>query len=279
MGDASNAGSAGRERVEAQLRGPSYWRALEHLRETTSTNDAVAARARSGAAGGLVLVADHQTAGRGRRGRRWEDHPAGSLLASFLVGVPPRGTSLVPLATGLAVSDALRRHGVRADLKWPNDLLVGDRKCAGILVERHDDPAPGPFLVLGVGIDVDWRGTDRSGEAAGWTSLAEVTGTDVDRWSVLADLLRALAAWLDDVPRDPTRLLAAYRVRCRTLGRTVRVTTPGGEVYGTARDVEAGGALVVATAAGPVTVTAGDVTHVREPPAPPDRADVPSRRR
>lgn len=261
--------SEGRRRVEAQLSGPSMWSRLEVLEETTSTNDVVAERARGGAAGGLVVVADRQTAGRGRLGRVWEDRPGGSLLVSFLVGVPPQGQTLVPLATGLAVSDALRRHGVRADLKWPNDALVTDpatgegRKVAGVLVERRDDPGVGAYLVVGVGIDVDWRGTDRAGEAGAWTSLAEELDADVDRWDVLADLMRALSAWLLDVPRDPTTLLASYEARCRTIGRDVEVATPTGGVAGTATGLGTDGALIVTTPRGPVSVTAGDVTYVR----------------
>lgn len=259
----------GYDQVQAQLAGPSYWSAIERLDTATSTNDVVVDRARSGAPAGLIVVADRQTAGRGRQGRRWEDRPGGSLLVSFLVGLPERGASLVPLATGLAVADAIRRHGPRVELKWPNDILVvadsraAPRKCAGILVERHEDPARGPFLVVGVGIDVDWRDAAREGESAGWTSLAEVTGTDLDRWSLLADLMRALGAWLRDVAHDPTRLLAAYRARCHTLGRPVRVTTPGGEVRGTASGLDTTGALIIDTAGGTVTVTAGDVEHVR----------------
>lgn len=258
-----------RARVEAQLAGPSIWSRLEVLDETTSTNDVVAEHARAGAAAGLVVVADRQTAGRGRLGRVWEDRPGGSLLVSFLVGVPPRGQTLVPLATGLAVSDALRRHELASELKWPNDALVPDpatgeaRKVAGILVERHDDPGVGPYLVIGVGIDVDWRGTDRSGEAASWTSMAEELDGDVERWDVLADLMRALSAWLLDVPRDPTMLLASYQVRCRTIGRQVEVATPSGAVAGVATGLDPDGALVVSTPQGPVAVTAGDVAYVR----------------
>ncbi|MBW3621281.1 MAG: biotin--[acetyl-CoA-carboxylase] ligase, partial [Actinobacteria bacterium] len=245
------------------------WSRLEVLEETTSTNDVVAEHARAGAAGGLVVVADRQTAGRGRLGRVWEDRPGGSLLVSFLVGVPARGQPLVPLATGLAVSDALVRSGLDAELKWPNDALVVDpgtgeaRKVAGVLVERHDDPGRGAYLVVGVGVDVDWRGTDRSGEAGAWTSMAEELGRDVDRWDVLADLMRALSAWLLDVPRDPTQLLASYEARCRTIGRDVEVATPGAAVVGTATGLDAAGGLVVTTPQGPVTVTAGDVTYVR----------------
>lgn len=255
--------------MDAQVAGPSIWSRVEVLEETTSTNDIVAEHARAGAAAGLVVVAGRQTAGRGRLGRVWEDRPGGSLLVSFLVGVPPRGQTLVPLATGLAVSDALRRAGVPADLKWPNDALVPDpatgagRKIAGVLVERHDDPGVGPYLVIGVGIDVDWRGTDRSGEAAAWTSMAEELDRDVDRWDVLADLMRALSAWLLDVPRDPTMLLASYEARCATIGRDVEVATPRGAVVGTATGLDAAGGLVVTTPQGPVAVTSGDVAYVR----------------
>lgn len=263
----------GYRRVQAQLSGPSYWSAFEHVAGTTSTNDVAAARAREGAPGGLVVVADRQSAGRGRAGRAWVDPQGGredaSLLVSFLVGVPPTGVTLVPLAIGVAVADALHRQGVDASLKWPNDVLVqtdhleAPAKCAGILAERHEDPTHGGFLVLGVGVDVDWRGTERTGEAAGWTSLAEVLGADVDRWDVLADLMRSLSAWLLDVPRDPSRLLDAYRGRCRTLGLDIRATTPGGEIVGRAVALDPDGGLVVDTADGTVTVTAGDVEHVR----------------
>lgn len=256
-------------RVRAELAGGSCWHTLEHLAETTSTNDVAAARARDGAAAGLVVVADRQTAGRGRRGRRWEDRPGRDLLVSLLVDPPPTGTSLLPLVAGLAVADAVGREGVATVLKWPNDVLVAatepPAKCAGILAERHDLPDRGPVVVLGIGIDLDWRGVERAGAASGWRSLAEVAGRDVDRWVVLADLLRGLAAGLTDLGRDPTRLLATYRQRCHTIDRPVRVATPGGVVVGTATAVDATGALVVGTADGPVTVTAGDVEHVRSP--------------
>lgn len=259
----------GYERVEAELTGPSAWSALEHLPEVGSTNDVAVERIRAGVPGGLVVVTDRQTAGRGRRGRPWQDRPGGSLLVSFVTGVPPRGASLVPLATGLAVSDALRRQGVDARLKWPNDVLVSPAgtgaaaKCAGILVERHDDTDVGSFLVIGVGINLDWRGAQRDTEAAAWASVAEVTGDDVERWDVLADLMRALSAWLRDVAADPTRLLASYRSRCLTLGQQVRIATPTGEIVGSADGLDPGGALVVGTDGGAVTVTAGDVEHLR----------------
>lgn len=250
--------------LDALVDGPSLWHSVEVLDEVGSTNDVVAERAGSGTPAGLVVVADRQTAGRGRRGRAWEDVGAeGSLLVSTLLDTPPRHATLVPLAAGVAVADALRRRGVPARLKWPNDVLVpaadGLRKCAGILTEQH-----GRHLVVGMGVNVDWRGVARDGERAGWSSVAEALGADVDRWDLLADILRALEAWTRDLARDPVRLLASYRTRCATLGQQVEVSVPSGEVVeGRAVDLGQDGSLVVEGAAGPVTIAAGDVVHVR----------------
>lgn len=262
--------TTGNDRLDAYLAGPSGWSRFIHLDEVDSTNLEVAWRVRDGAPAGLVIVADHQRAGRGRHGRDWQDVPGGNLSVSVATGVPGESATLVPLAAGLAAGDALERAGVTVELKWPNDLLVrgddGDvRKLGGILADVHDLRPDGPaFLVVGIGIDLDWRGRDRSGEAAAWTSMAEVLGHDVDRWDVLHDLLRALETWLLDVPADPTRLLAAYTVRCATLDRAVRVTAPGGEVVeGTATEIDPSGGLVVDTGAGTRVVMAGDVEHVR----------------
>lgn len=238
--------------------GPSRWHTIELFDEVSSTNDVVVERARTGAAPGLVVVAERQSAGRGRRGRVWQNAPSGasSLLVSALVGAPETAT-LVPLAAGLAVRGAGLKHGVRADVKWPNDVLLDGAKCAGVLVERHDD-----LLVIGIGIDVDWRGADRSGEAAVWTSIAEARGREVDRLDLLADLLAALHTWLNDVERDPNTLRALYQQACVTIGREVAVTTPSGTVVeGRALGIEATGALIVDTEEGALVVNAGDVDH------------------
>lgn len=262
--------TTGHERLDAYLAGPSSWSALVHLAEVDSTNLEVARRVRDGAPAGLVVVADLQRAGRGRNGRRWQDVPGGNLSVSVATGVPGTAATLVPLGAGLAASDALRRAGVATELKWPNDLLARGtdgrrRKVGGILADAHDLRPDGPrFLVVGIGIDLDWRTRPREGEAADWTSVAEEVGHDVDPWEVLHDLLRALEAWLLDVPKDPTRLLAAYTVRCATLGQQVRIAAPGGGVLeGLAVEVDTAGGLVVDTGAGRQVVMAGDVEHVR----------------
>lgn len=240
------------------------WNAFEHRPETTSTNDVVVARAQQGAPPGLVVVADRQTAGRGRHGRGWEDRPGGSLLSSELVLPPPQQATLLPLAVGLAIVGALEPQGARPVLKWPNDVLLetdgGLKKCAGVLVEQRQERGA-TFVVIGHGLNLDWRGAS-AGDVP-WTSVAEVTGRDVDRWEVLADLLEALDARLDEVEQDPETLLGRYREHAVTLGREVEVTRPHGRLAGKAEDVDTDGALIVHTRdQGRVTVTAGDVVHV-----------------
>ncbi len=265
--------SAPTTRLAEQLAGPSPWHTIEHLEEVESTNDLASRRVGQGARPGLVVVADRQTAGRGRAGRRWHspaDRPEASLLVSFLSGVPPEGLSLVPLAAGLAVADALRRQDLAPQLKWPNDVLLevgdppGDRKCAGILVDFHGEQEEVPaHLVVGVGVNVDWRGVDAGGDADAWTSVAEAGGSNPDRWEILAELMRSLAAWMRDVPQNPERLLGSYASRCSTLGRRVEVATPRGEATGVADRLSREGALIVTTDDGPRAVRVGDVTHLR----------------
>ncbi|NED95187.1 biotin--[acetyl-CoA-carboxylase] ligase [Phytoactinopolyspora alkaliphila] len=250
---------------------------VTRVAETASTNADVAELARNAAPEGTVLVADHQTAGRGRLDRTW-DTPAGtSLTVSFLLrpaDVPPARWPWLPLVVGVAVADAVHHvTGISAALKWPNDVLVGDRKLAGILVETVDS-ADGPAVVAGVGLNVT-QGMDQL--PAGGISLASA-GADVGR----DDVLEALGMCLEErytswrlAGGDPAAELAdAYRHRCATLRRRVRAELPGGAVVeGRAADVDPAGRLVIDTADGPVVVGAGDVVHLRAVTEP----DRPSR--
>ena len=251
--------------LAALLDGPSRWHTIEHHVEVGSTNDLAAASLAAGTPPGVVVVADRQTTGRGRRGRVWEDRPGGaSLNASVTVAAPP-ARQLVPLATGLAVVDAVGALGVDAALKWPNDVLVGGRKLTGILAEGH--PAG---IVVGMGTNVDLRGAPLDGAV----SVAEAVppGVDVpDRWTVLLEQLRSLDRWLGLLDRgDAAGVVGEYRQRCRTLGHPVVVDLAGGgRVTGRANDVAETGALVLVDADGPgavggrLEVTAGDVHHLR----------------
>lgn len=250
--------------VQAAVRRAHHLTVHQHHASVTSTNDVALAAVAAGVPLGLVVTADRQTAGRGRHGRTWTDDIAGpegpgNLAVSVVVALPDHGPGLTPLAAGLAVHAAYAAAGASPTLKWPNDVLLDDRKAAGILVERHTI-AGREVVVVGCGLDLDWRGTARAGEAAGWTSLAESLGTGVDRGQVLADLLLALDGELAAL-EDPAALLVRYRERCRTLGHDVDVALPGGGVLaGAAVDVDADGLLIVDTGRERIAVRAGDVT-------------------
>lgn len=228
-----------------------------------STNAEAARRAAEDAAEGLLVLADVQTAGRGRQGRRWRAPPGTSLMASMLLrpDAPIDQVALLPLLVGLAVIEACETlvPGAQLGLKWPNDLLAEGRKCAGILVEVPT----GGGVVAGVGINVDWRTVRRPSELASVTSLSEV-GDSVDRWELLPVLLEKLDGRYRAWRRRPREFLPAYRERCGTIGQAVRVEQLDGRVLtGTATGLADDGALLVDVAGAAQQVRAGDVRHLR----------------
>jgi BirA family transcriptional regulator, biotin operon repressor / biotin---[acetyl-CoA-carboxylase] ligase len=238
------------------------WDEVVVVAEAGSTNDVAAVAARGGQHEGLVVVAEHQTAGRGRHGRAWVAPPRSGLAVSVLLRPPVdrRGDwGWLPLVAGLACVAAVRDvAGIEAGLKWPNDVLVnGTRKVAGLLAEVHGDA-----VVVGLGLNVSTTRAELPTDTA--TSLALETGGVVDRQPVLLAYLRRLGARYRDLvagapPHDD------YRSACTTLGADVRVTLPGDRVVeGRAVDVDADGRLVVDRTDGATEVVgAGDVVHVR----------------
>lgn len=229
-----------------------------------STNAEVARRAADGAAEGLLVLADEQAAGRGRHGRGWVAPPGTSLMGSLLLRPtqPMARVALLPLLTGLALVEACAAVVPDAEpaLKWPNDLLVGERKAAGILVEA---PADG-IVVVGIGVNVDWRGVNRPAELAAVTSLAEAGGGPVDRWALLPTLVERFDRHYRRWCEEPATFLPAYREHCATLARRVRVEQVGGTAEeGVAVAVTDGGALVVAGDDGVAELHAGEVHHLR----------------
>ena len=236
--------------------------------EIDSTNRWVLEQARAGAPEGLVAVADHQTAGRGRLGRTWAAPPGASLLASVLLRphLPPDSLHLVTAAVALAASDACRSGaGVEPGLKWPNDLLVGDRKLAGVLAEADLGSAGGPAVVVGIGINVNWPDPLPEELEAIATSLDRAAGRPVDREALLVDLLVGLERRYAGLGHEGGRaaLASEYRARCSTIGRAVRVELADESFTGTACDVNDAGQLLVTTDVCLRTVSAGDVVHLR----------------
>lgn len=219
--------------------------------EVTSTNAEVAALARDGAPDGAALVADHQSAGRGRQGRSWEAPTRSSLLMSVLLRPAP---PLAWLAAGLAAVDAcaaVTPNRFCPELKWPNDLMAPQGKVGGILVDLV-----GTAAVVGLGLNVDWTTPLPPGGA----DLLGTAGVVVERAELAAAFLGALLAWRD---RPRPVLLEAYRARCATLGRTVRVQLVDGVLTGRAEAVDDDGRLLVKAGDAFHTVSAGDVVHLR----------------
>ena len=239
---------------------------LLHTASTGSTNDDLAVAARRGDRTPAVLVADHQTAGRGRLGRRWSDTAGGaggstgSLLASFrlpapIAGAPDRAAA-VSAAALAAAAQALAGSGAEVRAKWPNDLLLeGPRvsgKVAGVLSEIVDgDP---PVVVVGLGLNVAAAPAE-----PGAVSLAGAGG-HASRDQVLASLLDALGGYL----ADPVRAREDLKAASATVGREVRVEfADGRSVEGTALDIDETGRLVVAAGRRELRIDAGDVFHLR----------------
>lgn len=246
------------------------WR-LEIVDHTDSTNADVAAAARAGTPEGYVRVAEHQRAGRGRAGRRWSSPPRAGLAASVLLRptVPMLRWGWIPLLAGVAVAEAIgATTAVTARLKWPNDVLVGGHKCAGILAEAAEGA-----VVLGIGLNVHGTEQELPTAAAGAippTSLALAGAPDIDRGALLVALLGRLDAWYTAWTAhagDPegSGLRRAYLAACATVGQPVRALLPaGGQLTGRADTVDIDGRLVVHDRQGNAhPLSAGDITHLR----------------
>lgn len=252
------------------------WRDLHVVEATGSTNADLVAAARDGKAeAGTVLVAEEQTAGRGRLGRGWSAPPRSGVFVSVLLepSPPPETWSWLPLLAGVATAGALARAaGVDTALKWPNDLLVTvdgeERKAGGILAERTTIGADRPAVVIGVGVNVSLRAEELPQPRAGSLLLAGARTTDRD--PLLRALLRALADWYGQWSAaggdaEAAQIRPAYETGCATLGRPVVAQLPGGgEIRGTARALDPTGRLVIATQDGTRSaVDAADVIHLR----------------
>lgn len=250
---------------------PTIW-----LATTGSTNDVAHERAAAGAPDGLLVVADEQTAGRGRLDRRWWSPPGCNLYLSLLLRppIPAHRAGQLTMALGLGAVEGIEAvTGLRPALKWPNDLLLAGRKLGGMLTELSLDGERLVYAVLGLGVNVNVAFGPRSPAAptpldpdpqlAAAISLAMALGQPVDRLALLAAILARCEAWYERLLAGES-LHTAWADRLETLGQAVIVTTPGGVLRGTAVGVTPEGALLLHGAEGTVqTVWAGDVTAVR----------------
>ncbi|HJT20936.1 MAG TPA: biotin--[acetyl-CoA-carboxylase] ligase [Nitrospira sp.] len=260
-------------------------RALGHRIELfdriDSTNREAVALAQADIDHGTVIVADSQTAGRGRLARTWFSPPGVNLYCSIVVRLPipsdrlSEWLSWLPLSASLAAAEAIESVvGVHVTVKWPNDLLMAERKIGGILCESGSTSRSEPFQVVGLGINVNGRRADFPPDICETaTTIAEEAGRAVDRNRLLAGILQELEVCLDEfVGNHEEKIAIAYSRRCVTLGRRVRASLPGQRhIVGIAESVGRDGSLQIAEETRlsdtrvprTVHVRAADILHLR----------------
>ncbi|WP_433252118.1 biotin--[acetyl-CoA-carboxylase] ligase [Streptosporangium sp. CA-135522] len=251
--------------TRALVRPGGLWSDIAVVGRTGSTNADLAQAVRDGARQGAVVIAEAQFAGRGRLGRVWSAPPRSGLTFSVLLrpDPPPVKQGWLPLLVGLAVASAVRKVAeVDVRLKWPNDLLIGERKLAGVLAERVDSA-----VIVGVGLNVSVRADELPVETA--TSLAIEEASCVDRDPLVRAVLREIEThyreWSQaDGDADACGLRAAYLAMSATVGREVRVELPGERVLtGLATGIDESGHLLVRSKGEEHSLSVGDVVHVR----------------
>ncbi len=253
-------------KIQTTLTTHTFGRNLVILPRTHSTNDVAKDLATQDAPEGTVVLADEQTSGRGRLGRRWSAPAGACLLCSVLFrpALLPTQAFWLTMLCALAAADAVQQvAGLRASLKWPNDLIVGStgwKKLAGVLTENGVTGERLSFVVVGIGVNVNVAPHDLPGLAPDATSILAQTGQETNRAALLAALLEGVEARYARL-RTGTNPRAEWAARLATLGQRVDATTPGGTLTGVAETVDADGALLVRTPDGALhRFLAGDVT-------------------
>ena len=266
--------------LQRRLTTRSLGRSLHMFDEIASTNDVALTLASAKAADGTAVLAERQTAGKGRLGRRWDSPPHLNIYCSVILNTFQfsRNPSWMPLVTGLALSEAIQEScAVRLALKWPNDLLCRGKKIGGVLCESSSQGQENLTCVVGFGINVNGRGKDFPDELRSIaTSLHQETQKFFDRNTLVADVFNRLENWYDAVESGQfERIRKSYTEACATLGRDVQVSCMDGTtIQGTALDVGRDGALLIsterrnrpfATQGKPsiVEIRAADVQHLR----------------
>ncbi len=254
--------------MERALKTKLVGRKIELLAETESTNILAMEAAARGAPEGTVIVAETQTAGKGRLGRQWVS-PRGNIYMSIILRppFPPHKAPLVTLMAAVAAASAIRKYtGLRAEIKWPNDIFIGDKKLGGILTEMSAEPDRVRHIVLGIGINVNM---DMSflpqdvAEAA--TSLMKEKSERIDRTGLLIELLRELDKWYDVLLKKEALVLDEWNGMNMTIGRRVVAAGLSEKIEGVAHGIDHEGKLIIRLDDGSLrTVAAGDVTIVKK---------------
>jgi len=264
--------------LQAALRTRALGRSVHYMDTTASTNSTAMALAEAGSSDGSIVVAEIQTAGRGRRGRAWHSSRGGNIYCSIIFRIADdhqTWLSWIPLASALAAAEAISETArLPVLLKWPNDMLVSDRKIGGILCEKVGGQGPS-VVVIGIGLNINCDQTDFPSDLNGLaTSMKMEYGRAVDRTAVLAALLNRLEVRLDRLRSEGvSETLAAYVARSATIGEQVRIILSEAEyIEGLAESIGPDGCLRVRPQSDPLSKGDPTVIEVRS-------ADVMSVRR
>ena len=242
-------------------------RSIHHFHSMDSTNSTAYQLALQGAEEGEIVVAESQKKGRGRLGRKWFSPPSSNLYLSVILRpeIPPQQASLITLMAAVATAGAIHRFsGLQPMIKWPNDILLRNRKVAGLLNEIHSEMDRIHFVILGIGVNLNMDEKMFSKEIRSLaTSLKREMGQSISRKAFLQTLLEELEMWYETfLKKGASPILKAWRDKAQIQGRPVKVTSFGEVLSGTAIDVDNDGALILETKAGErKRVVAGDVEY------------------
>ncbi|TAN23566.1 MAG: biotin--[acetyl-CoA-carboxylase] ligase [Actinomycetota bacterium] len=245
---------------------------LRHLVDIDSTNSYVSELAKKGLPEGQVILADHQSAGRGRLDRDWVDSPGSSVLMSILLrpNFPPQFFYLITSALSLAASQILEsKFSIPCKLKWPNDVMVADKKIGGILAEAAYTGVENSWVVAGIGLNCLQSGDELAVISQGATSILAESGIRLDeqeRIDLATQIVARFATFYVSLgdPDERTGLADLYRSACDTIGKLVRVEMPGETLTGIASGISEEGNLLIETDTGMRAVPAGDIIHLRK---------------
>jgi BirA family biotin operon repressor/biotin-[acetyl-CoA-carboxylase] ligase len=244
-------------------------RSIHHFHSMDSTNSTAYQLALQGAEEGEIVVAESQKKGRGRLGRKWFSPPLSNLYLSVILRpeIPPQQASLITLMAAVATAGAIHKFsGLQPMIKWPNDILLRNRKVAGLLNEIHSEMDRIHFVILGIGVNLNMDEKMFSKEIRSLaTSLKREMGQSISRKAFLQTLLGELEMWYETFLKEgASPILKAWRDKAQIKGRPVKVTSFGEVLSGTAIDVDNDGALILETKAGKrKRVVAGDVEYKR----------------
>jgi BirA family biotin operon repressor/biotin-[acetyl-CoA-carboxylase] ligase len=251
------------EEIKIGLRTAFIGRELRYFQNVSSTNDVARDLAEKGAAEGLVVLAESQSMGRGRLGRSWAS-PAGGIWLSVILhpDMPPSNAQLLSLAAGVGAADAINKLGLQAKLKWPNDVMIRDKKVCGILIEIAAEVEAVNYAILGIGINANNDLPSEIQQSA--TTLKKELGKAIERAKFVQDLLLELEKKYLFFQRNPSVILNRWRVLSNILGEKVQIKTQTENFTGIARDIAQNGSLLVELENGSIKqVIAGDCINLR----------------